>query len=107
MIGIGLVFAGFLILGVFGGEYQDMNIQVSEFGDCYEYFEDSPPVKTDCVEETQDSSIFFAIVIGLIAAGIISLVKGYRGKWDNEVKPEEMLGPGGERKEDSDDKEKD
>jgi len=34
------------------------------------------------------------LVISLIGAGIISLVKGVRGKWDQDVKPEDMLGPG-------------
>ena len=105
MIGIALVFAGFLVLGVFGGDYRTANIQNAEFSDCYEYFDDAAPKKVDCAQKVQDSSMFFAVVIALIGAGIISLVKGYRGKWDNEVRPEEMLGPGGENKDESEDKE--
>lgn len=104
MIGIGLIFAGFIVLGVFGGQHQTMNIQSSEFGDCYEYFDDRSPVKTDCTKEVQDSAVFFAVVTGLIASGIVSLVKGYRGRWDNEVKPEEMLGPGHKPTDDSEEK---
>jgi hypothetical protein len=41
----------------------------------------------------------------LIGAGIIALIKGVRGKWDQDVKPEDMLGPGGKNpsKPDNDD----
>jgi hypothetical protein len=31
-------------------------------------------------------------------------VKGIRGTWDNDVKPEEMLGPGGDKKAPDEDK---
>jgi len=33
------------------------------------------------------------LVMGLVGAGIVSLVKGARGKWDQDVKPEDMVGP--------------
>jgi hypothetical protein len=44
--------------------------------------------------------LFFTLVLVLIAAGIIALIKGVKGKWDNEVKPEDMVGPGGDKKPD-------
>lgn len=105
LIGVGLVFAGFLVLGVFGDNYRAVNIQSSEFGECYEYFDDAPPKRISCDAKAQDSLMFFGIVLVLIGGGIISLIKGYRGKWDNEVRPEEMLGPGGDKKDESEDKE--
>nr|MBC8482225.1 hypothetical protein [Nitrososphaerota archaeon] len=37
----------------------------------------------------------FAIVALLIACGIASLVKGGKGRWDQDVKPEDMVGPSG------------
>ena len=37
--------------------------------------------------------IFFAIVVLLIICGVASLVKGIRGRWDQDVKPEDMVGP--------------
>jgi len=40
--------------------------------------------------------MFFALVIALIGCGIVSLIKGVRGKWDQDVKPEDMLSPGGD-----------
>jgi hypothetical protein len=39
--------------------------------------------------------MFSGLVIGLIGAGVASLVKGVRGRWDQDVKPEDMVGPGG------------
>ena len=101
LIGVGLIFAGFLILGIFGDEYRTTNIQSSEFGECYEYFDDAPPKQVDCNEKVQDSTLFFAIILALIGVGIVMLVKGYKGKWDNEVRPEEMLGPGKNNENDS------
>lgn len=97
MIGIALVFAGFLVLGIFGSDYRIANIESSEFGDCYEYFEDKPPVKIECANKMFDSVLLFGVVLALIAIGIIMLVKGYKGRWDNEVRPEDMLGPGGDK----------
>ena len=46
----------------------------------------------------------FAIVIGILVAGGLALLKGIRGTWDNDVKPEEMVGPGGDKKTSDDDK---
>jgi len=37
--------------------------------------------------------IIFTVVILLIVCGITSLVKGMRGRWDQDVKPEDMVGP--------------
>ena len=39
--------------------------------------------------------VFLSIVALLIACGIVSLVKGIKGKWDQDVKPEDMVGPSG------------
>ena len=94
MAGVALVFAGFLVLGVFGDAYRSANVQNAEFEDCMEYSEDGPPVKTDCGEAAQGSLAFFGLVLALLGAGVFAMVKGYRGKWDNEARPEDMLGPG-------------
>lgn len=94
MAGVALVFAGFLVLGVFGDTYRSANVQSTEFGDCIEYTDRGDSIKTDCNEAVQSSVAFFALVLGLLGAGIFALIKGYRGRWDNEAKPEDMLGPG-------------
>ena len=97
IIGIVFIFSGFLILGVFGHDYQIANIEDSEFGDCYEDYDDKEPVTVNCSSKIFDQTLFFAIVLVLIVSGIISLVKGVKGKWDNEVKSEDMVGPGGDK----------
>ena len=30
----------------------------------------------------------------LIVCGIVAMIKGIRGSWDQDVKPEDMVGPG-------------
>jgi hypothetical protein len=32
-------------------------------------------------------------ILSFVISGIISLIKGTRGDWDNKVKPEDMTGP--------------
>lgn len=102
MIGIALIFAGFIILGIFGEVYFDATIQADEFDDCYEYFEDKPPVQIDCDAHLLGKTMFFGLVIGLIGVGIFALIKGVKGKWDQDVKPEDMVGPGNTSKPDAD-----
>lgn len=97
IIGIGLIFAGFLILGIFGERLSQSSLEATEFGDCYEYFEDREPIPVNCESRLQDRLVFFGLVIALIAAGILCLVKGVKGKWDQQVRPEDMLGPGGDK----------
>jgi hypothetical protein len=94
LLGIGLIFAGFIVLGIFGGKYFDVSIQAEEFDTCYEYFDDRPPVPVQCDVKLQNKAMFSGLVIGLIGVGIASLVKGVRGRWDQDVKPEDMVGPG-------------
>ena len=93
MLGIVLIFAGFLILGIFGSQYMDASIQAQEFVDCFDYNEKTP-LPIDCNVLLQEKSLLIAVVVGLITVGIISLIKGARGKWDQDVKPQDMLGPG-------------
>ena len=94
ILGIGLIFAGIIVLSVFGGQINEITIQ-DEFRECYEYHDDAPPTKIDCDIAFQNKLIIFAIVTLLIICGIVSLVKGMKGKWDQNVKPEDMVGPGG------------
>lgn len=101
ILSVGLIFAGFLILGVFGEDYQTANIEATEFGDCYDYDSGPNPVPINCSFKIFDQVLFFALVLALIVAGIIALIKGIKGKWDNEVKPEDMVGPGSDKKPDN------
>ena len=46
--------------------------------------------------------LFFVAVIAIISGGILALVKGLKGNWDQRVRPEDMVGPGRSDKPDSD-----
>lgn len=107
LIGIALVFVGFIILGVFGEDYQAATFEAEEFGTCYEYFDDSSPVEINCSYKIFDQTLFFGLVMGFIGAGIIALIKGIKGDWDNKIKPEDMVGPRNNQNENSDDSDKD
>ncbi len=93
MLGIGLIFAGFIILGVFGTAYFDATIEAQEFETCFDYFDDSPPVEVSCDAKLLNKVMFLVLVLALVGAGIASLVKGIKGKWDQDVKPADMVGP--------------
>ena len=94
MLGIGLIFAGFIILGVFGTAYFDATIQAQEFETCFDYFDDRPPVEVECDAKILEKAMFSGLVMTLVGAGIIALIKGVKGKWDQDVKSEDMVGPG-------------
>ncbi len=101
IIGIVLIFVGFIILGVFGHDYQAATLESNEFGTCYEYSNDKVPVEIDCSFKVLSQTLFFILIIGFVGAGVIALVKGAKGNWDNKVKPEDMVGPSRRENEDS------
>ena len=105
MIGVGVLSIGFIVMALFGTQYQDITIQTKEFSECYDYTDENLPVKIDCDKQLQNRNLMFAVVIGILIAGGLALIKGIRGTWDNEVKPEEMVGPGGDKKTSDEDKE--
>ena len=104
-MGAVLIFIGFGVLGIFGQDYQAATFEADEFGTCYKYSDDAPPKEINCSYKIFDQTVFFGIVLALIAGGIIALIKGAKGDWDNRVKPEDMVGPRGGQK-DSPDKPK-
>ena len=107
MIGVALIFAGFVILGGFGENYRAATLESNEFGICYEYSKDKVPVEIDCSLKIFDQTLFFALIMGFVGAGVVALVKGVKGNWDNKVKPEDMVGPSRREDESSDDSGKD
>ena len=104
MIGLVTVTIGFIVLGVFGAEFTEITVQTKEFSECYEYPENQPPIRIECDEYLQDKNLLFILVIAIISGGCISLIKGVKGKWDQDVKPEEMVGPGDKNDDGSEDK---
>lgn len=93
ILGSVIIFAGFLVLGIFGENYQTSNIESDEFGTCFEYSEEREPVPIDCSAKIFDQNVFFGIIIAILVAGGVALIKGIRGDWDSKVKPEDMVGP--------------
>jgi len=92
ILGIGLIFAGIIIISIFGAQIDEITAQ-DEFHECYEYHANEPPTEIDCNVAFENKMIIFAVVTLLILCGIASLVKGMRGRWDQDVKPEDMVGP--------------
>ncbi len=93
IIGILVIFTGFLILGIFGEDFQISNVEASEFENCYEYSTGDEPIVVDCSTKRFNQNIFFGSVMALIIGGILSLIKGVKGDWDSRVKPQDMVGP--------------
>ena len=92
-------------IGSFWTGLSQATFEADEFGTCYEYSDEAPPKEINCSYKIFDQTIFFGIVLALIAGGVIALIKGVKGNWDNKVKPEDMVGPGGNQN-DSPDKPK-
>jgi len=103
MIGVLLIFSGFIVLSIFGENYQTPSIEISEFENCLEFSEDKEPVPMDCSEKMFGQNILFGLVIALIAGGMLALVKGVRGDWDSKIKPEDMVGPSRDNRMDGND----
>jgi len=93
ILGIGLIFSGIIFLSVFGGQSTEISLQEG-FTKCFEYHNDSPPTEIDCDAASKNKMVIFALTTLLIVCGIASLVKGTKGRWDQDVKPEDMVGPG-------------
>ena len=93
IIGSVLAFSGFLLGGITGAQYQQYTVQANQFDVCYDYTPDGNAIKVKCDEKIQEKFIFLAASLGLIGVGAFVLVKGIRGKWDQNVKSDEMVGP--------------
>ena len=93
IIGIGLIFSGIIFLSVFGSQSTEISLQEG-FSKCFEYHDDSPPTEIDCDTASENKMVIFTITTLFIVCGIVSLVKGMKGGWDQNVKPEDMVGPG-------------
>ena len=93
ILGSVLAFAGFLLGSMAGAQYQQYVIQADQFDVCYDYTHDGNAIEVKCDEKIQDVFFMLAPSLGLIGGGIFVLVKGIRGKWDQNVKSDEMVGP--------------
>lgn len=92
MIGAAIIFAGFMIGGMASSNYSQFEVQKDNFDQCFDYSSGSA-VHVKCAQKTQDYLMMTALSIALLAGGGIVIFKGIRGKWDHNVKDDEMVGP--------------
>ena len=102
IVGVLTITISFIFLGVYGEEYTEYTVQSKEFSDCYEFQDEGQPSQLDCDKILQDKILFFLAVILIFTGGILALIKGVKGNWDQRVRPEDMVGPGGSDKTGSD-----
>lgn len=72
--------------------YAQFMIQADQFDECYDYSTGNQ-VKVKCSDMANDSFLYLALSIVLVGMGGLIIFKGIRGKWDENVKSDEMLGP--------------
>ncbi len=92
MLGSAVIFAGFVLGGITISQYSQFTVQAGLFDDCYDY-SSGTAVKVKCDQKVQEEALLLVLSLGLIGGGAVILVKGIRGKWDQNVKSDEMLGP--------------
>jgi hypothetical protein len=92
MIGSVIIVVGFFVGGMAGSEYNQFAIQETTFGDCYDY-SSGTAVHVNCAQKQLDFLLELTLSIALIGGGVAIIIKGIRGKWDQNVKSDEMVGP--------------
>ncbi len=92
MLGSVIIFGGFVVVGITSSQYAQYSIQAQQFDDCFDY-SSGIAVHVKCEQKEQDKFMLLVLSLGLIGSGAVILVKGIRGKWDQNVKSDEMLGP--------------
>ena len=61
MIGVAVLSVGFIVMAVFGSQYQDITVQTKEFSECYDYADENVEVKIDCDEQLQSRNLMFVV----------------------------------------------
>lgn len=92
LIGSLLIFAGFYIADMAGSQYYQISIQQNQFDDCYDY-SSGTAVHVNCVQAEQDALLYLGLALGLIGGGAYLIFRGIKGRWDQNVKRDEMVGP--------------
>ncbi|MGH2613548.1 MAG: hypothetical protein ACRDFB_10950 [Rhabdochlamydiaceae bacterium] len=92
LIGSLIIFAGFYIAGMAGSQYHQISIQENQFDDCYDY-SSGTAVHVNCAQKEQDALLYLGLALGVIGGGAYVIFKGIKGRWDQNVKSNEMLGP--------------
>lgn len=92
MMGSVMIFAGFYVGGIGGSEYSQVSLQASELDSCFDY-SSGTAIHVNCAKAEQDAFLWLALAVALMGGGSYIIFRGIRGKWDQNVKNDEMLGP--------------
>jgi hypothetical protein len=92
MIGSVIIFAGFYVASLEGSQYRQMAMQAGQFDDCYDY-STGVAIRVSCVQVEHDTLLYLALALSLIGTGGYVIFRGIKGRWDQNVKSDEMLGP--------------
>lgn len=92
MIGAVIIFAGFVVGGMANSTYSQFAVQQQNFDECYDY-SSGVAIHVKCSEKSLDHLLYLGLSLGLLGTGGLVIFKGIRGKWDHDVKDNEMLGP--------------
>ncbi|MDE2590254.1 MAG: hypothetical protein KGL95_11410 [Patescibacteria group bacterium] len=92
MIGSVIIFAGFYVASMGGSQYQQMAMQASQFDDCYDY-STGAAIHVSCTQVEHDALLYLALALSLMGGGGYIIFRGIKGRWDQNVKSDEMLGP--------------
>lgn len=92
MVGSVMIFAGFYVVGMGASEYSQISMQISEFDNCYDYSAGTA-MHVNCSKAEQDAFFYLALAFSMLGGGSYVIFRGIRGKWDQNVKSDEMLGP--------------
>ena len=92
MIGAVIIFAGFVVGGIANSGYSQYAVQTQNFDDCFDY-STGVEVHVKCSEKSYDYMMYLVLSFGLLGAGGFVMYKVIRGKWDHDVKDNEMVGP--------------
>lgn len=91
MVGASIIFGGFVIGGIGNSGYSQYAIQQQNFEDCFDY-SSGVAMHVKCSDKSYDHMIYLLLSLTLLGIGGVVIYKGTRGKWDNDVKDNEMLG---------------
>ncbi|MDE1764076.1 MAG: hypothetical protein KGH88_07495 [Thaumarchaeota archaeon] len=92
MIGSVVIFAGFYVASLGGSQYSQMAMQATQFDDCYDY-STGTAIHVNCTQVERDALLYLALALSLIGGGGYIIFRGIKGRWDQNVKSDEMLGP--------------
>ncbi|MDE1727905.1 MAG: hypothetical protein KGI02_00925 [Thaumarchaeota archaeon] len=92
MIGAVVIFAGFVVASIGNADYAQYAVQQQTFDDCYDY-SSGVAMHVKCSDKSYDHMLYLLFSFALLGIGGFVMYKGIRGKWDHDVKDNEMLGP--------------